>query len=206
MTDESTPTPQPRPPKDPKRNEEEIRRRVAAALSNAGVPLPTINTEVLYMLPPEFVQAYTALYDAALKDPMVGSGSGRGIGPGGSPGVRGAKRDGAIRDSGKGGRPRAVVQPAQGSGRRYKTHWVVKSEAALKAKASLDRRLRRLASDVLWSLEHEERGAIGPTPELWCRNEHCRMDLTNFSEALGKMLRFCPRCGVAVRVKRPHPT
>lgn len=116
--------------------EEEVKRRLRIALSNAGVEGPTANTEVLYMLPAEFVRKYRNLFDKAL------SWSPQGLE---------TKDEGRIKARGQG---------AKSTGKRFRAGggaYGVKSEAAANAKRRLDRKLIRAIRTALEECAAEER-------------------------------------------------
>ena len=132
--------------------EREVRRRVADALAAAGVEGDRVATEVLYMLPPEFVRVYRQLFDMALKwSPRSGSGV--------------TDEAAATRGLSGGGKDRRdplharTVRAAQDSGgkRWRQMPWTVKSEAASEAKSRLDRNIVRAAQETLRELRSEPR-------------------------------------------------
>jgi hypothetical protein len=118
--------------------ENQVRRRVADHLARAGVHERSVATEVLYLLPDTFVQAYMKLFERAL-----------GLGEGSSLG-RGAGDEGQIKakvkssDVGK-----KVGAVGKGRGKRYHAGvWVVKDEKAFEVKRRIDKRLRRLVAEI----------------------------------------------------------
>lgn len=130
--------------------ENEVRRRLADALAAAGVGQGRVSLEILYMLPPEFVRAYTRLFDQALKEELASGGGG--------------DRDENVRKAIKGkprlkarGKERGWSQGARAGGRRYKNHWVVRDEHAFKVKASIDRKLQRMVREIERELKNRDR-------------------------------------------------
>lgn len=107
--------------------EDEVRRRLRTALTEAGVPSDQANTEVLYMLPAEFIRGYRKLFDEAL------SWSPQGLE---------TKDQGRIKARGVG---------AKGGGKRFRNGgaYGVKSELAGEAKRKLDRKLIRAIRTAL---------------------------------------------------------
>lgn len=134
--------------------ENEVRRRLADSLAAAGVGHGRISLEVLYMMPPDFVRAYTQLFNRALAEDVIQPGGG---GQGDSD-----NRDENVRKAIKG---RARLKPnskttmfpnGARAGRRFKVHWIVRDEAAFKVKASVDRKLNRLVREIERELEREK--------------------------------------------------
>lgn len=129
--------------------EAEAQRRYTDLLASAnldalGIGSSRVATEVLFMLPGEFVRAYKELFEMALSwSPQT---------PGG-----GGKDEGKIKASGKtkGGKGEQGMHtremgPAKSGGKRYThRHFAIKSEAAVRAKSRLDRRLVRAADDAI---------------------------------------------------------
>lgn len=130
--------------------ENEVRRRLSDALASAGVANGRISLEVLFMLPPDFVRAYTKLFDAALREDIVR--------PGGSgPGVRDENIRKAVKGTLRTRKPFRAGARSEG-GKRYKLHWIVRDEHAFKVKASIDRKLARLVTDMEKALRDREEG------------------------------------------------
>jgi hypothetical protein len=112
------------------RVEEELRRRMTAVASAAGVDRGRIELEVLFLLPPEFVRLYQALFRRALADPVAPIGDG-------------GKDEGRIKASGKPNDPMKArsMGGASGGKRFVRGAWPIRDEAALQAKTLLDRRI-----------------------------------------------------------------
>ncbi len=161
--------------------EREVQRRVANVLASAGVPQGQLNLEVLFMLPPEFVRAYTRLFDRALLESVKG-----GKGPDhGTPKKVDPKWKGKIVGAGAGG-----------AGKRYRTHWLIRDEQAFRAKGSIDRKLRRLTGDI------EKILGAPDGHELKC--SRCNTDITAAKDVMAGNLRFCPSCGCDLRPPKSH--
>lgn len=56
--------------------EREVQRRLTDILAASGVAQGRLSLECLYMLPPELIRSYTQLFDRALREGVVSSGSG----------------------------------------------------------------------------------------------------------------------------------
>lgn len=157
----------------------EVQRRLADYLASAGVAQGRISLEVLYMLPPGFTRAYIRLFERALLEGVSGGGSG-------DPGRMPAKRRSKAGDM----NTRSMKGEA-GETKRYRTYWSIKDERAFRLKASVDRKLGRLARDV----ESELAGLDNGTERALTCGE-CRSELAALQEASGrKLLRHCPYCG-----------
>lgn len=117
--------------------EAEVRRRLADALSSAGVNSGRISLEILYLLPEEFVREYVELYWQALGENISGSGMGQG------------KDEGQVLRTRSKGTPKQM-RPGQGGGKKYKgLPLVIKDEQALEAKTRIDRKLRRVVGSTI---------------------------------------------------------
>lgn len=144
--------------------EREVRRRLADLLASAGVDQGRISQEILWQLPPELVRNYRNLWERALRPEMQSSLQGND--PAGASKARNAP------DSKTGGRTRQAWATGARRGKRYSTHWIVADEEALKVKASVDRRLKRIAADIEEHLSQPRqrsepepvRGMIPPEP------------------------------------------
>ena len=127
--------------------ENEVRRRYADLLASAGVDSGRLSLEVLYLLPEEFVREYVELFWEALREDIPSAGGGDNV-------IKKAgevKRNKKVRtgERDEQGRVREVAVPgsnrgAQGGGKKYKTHWLIKSEVALEVKRRVDRKLVRI--------------------------------------------------------------
>jgi hypothetical protein len=169
--------------------EREVQRRLAEILASAGVDQGRVSLEVLYMLPPEFVRTYTYLFDKALREAIQT--------PQGTPNPSLKKPSKSLRPNKTLGGPNH--RGAAGGQKKYREHWVIRDEDALKLKASTDRKLRRVAQEI--------RGALGSErPEILC--SRCNTNLQAYLDVSQGGLRFCPSCGSDLREKRkdkPRP-
>lgn len=196
------------------------RRSLAYELrESGGLSSGRLGLEILFLLPDDFVQFYTALFHMALDEGVGNQGkgsSGDGTGKESNEDLRIAKgRTGTVLGSDN-------RLQAQGSGKKYRnTGMTIKSEKALEVKRLVDRGLRTLVEDGLRSLKHRQvsmkqgvsprsKGSIGPNrptgssstdgndsglaslPTLpgTCNNPHCR-------SFMKESWKFCPRCGTA---------
>lgn len=130
--------------------EAEVRRRYSDLLASAGVDSGRLSLEILYLLPEEFVREYTELFWQALREDISGINSGTG---GEQQGLVIAKAgDMRKRKPRKRGEDGEFLEPAvpgsdrgaQGGGKRYRNHWIIKSEEALEVKRRVDRKLLRV--------------------------------------------------------------
>lgn len=121
--------------------EHAVRIRLAEALTAQGVGYHRVSLEILYLLPPEFVDAYTQLFYRAFRDDAsirVGD-----------PDAAQVKdnRQGQKRGSGK-----AVPQ-----GKKYRQHWQIGDEKAFARKQLIDRELRALVRKMAGGEKYEDR-------------------------------------------------
>lgn len=107
--------------------EQRVRARLAEVMSSAGVDHSRISLEVLYLLPPEFLDAYIELYHRAFKDSSSSIGN---------PDAISVKKT-------KGSQIRPAVQ-----GKRYKNYWQIRDEKAFTQKQRVDRKLRALIKEI----------------------------------------------------------
>lgn len=114
-------------------------RRIASALSAAGLSARGVAAEVLMMLPPGFTDAYEKVYLAAFGAAVMGTQRRDGDVQ------RAAVRSGSARVSSGGVDSIGVAGPQRGSGG---SRVPVADERALAAKAWADRKLRALARDL----------------------------------------------------------
>lgn len=136
------------------RVEEEVRKRVLALLSNAGLPEVDVAREVHYWMPQEFMEFYRDLFLRAVKlegrgreglsrvnsnGDRVSVGDNRRVGVGT---VRRRKResDEAYAERTRGNMGRGATD----GGKKYKNHYTVKDEEAFKLKTLIDRRLMEM--------------------------------------------------------------
>jgi hypothetical protein len=111
--------------------EDEVRRRLSALASAAGISRGRIELEVLFMLPTEFVRMYRQLFDMALSDPVTPIGDG-------------GKDEGRVKARGTARDPMKArsMSGATGGGKRFVAAvWPIRHEGALEAKRRLDKRL-----------------------------------------------------------------
>lgn len=139
--------------------EAEVRRRYADLLASAGVNSGRLSLEVLYLLPEEFVREYIELFWEALREDISTGKSG---------GENPIKKQGEFR-KGKLKRDRETgeltpgsARGAQGGGKKYRNHWLIRSEFALEVKQRVDRKLVRMIGitrrDVKRELQEGGRG------------------------------------------------
>lgn len=179
----------------------EVQRRLTAALAAAGVSQGVLTREVLFMLPNDFVRAYVQLFDRALKESVVSSGAGRGVNAG-TPVVRGPKggevmvnlQSNSVMEKHDTRQVRGELPMKGGGGKRFKQHWIIRDEEALKIKSSVDRKLRRIASGIARDIARESQGVM----VIECKGCTTKVDC----ETLGFIPRFCPKCGIAYTAAR----
>lgn len=160
----------------------EVQRRLTEALVAAGVSHGRISLEVLYMLPPEFVEAYTRLFWQAFQEPLRESGSGKGPNGGNTK----KKVPSTVVSSG-------VMSAANNGGKRFRTYWTIRNEDAFNRKKAIDRALKRLARKV----------DMGPGGKAGANEDDdagrpcsgCGLDLRPLESASGTRFRYCPHCG-----------
>lgn len=163
----------------------EVQRRLTEALVAAGVGHGRISLEVLYMLPPEFVEAYTSLFWQAFAEPLRESGSGKGPDGGNTK----KKVPSTVSVAG-------VMSAANnGGGKKYRTYWTIRDEDAFNRKRSIDRALKRLARKVQMG-PGGKIGGEGEILEKLCQGG-CGLDLLPLESSLRSRCQFCPRCGYA---------
>ena len=112
--------------------ESEVRRRLAEALTGQGVGFSRVSLEVLYLLPPEFVEAYVKLFYSAFKD-----GAAMNVGDPHAEPVK-VRRSGVKAGAG-------VAK----TGRRYRDHWHIRDEGAFERKQRIDKELRKMVGRML---------------------------------------------------------
>lgn len=179
---------------------DEVDKRLAERLGAAGLPQSQIALQVLYLLPREFVDAYSALYHRALRvagdtgrppsegrTNMVDDGKGGvkeevvGVGPR----VSGARKSKLSEGSTLGGMAGAK------KGKAYKRAWVVADEIALEKKIGVDKRLRKIARELRALVDAGEDSGVGDERKK-CSGKKC-----------GKFLemgwKYCPSCGARQR-------
>lgn len=170
--------------------EREVQRRLAERSGSAGLVSPgRISLEVLFMLPPDFVRAYTSLFDRSLKESVVSAGA----------------KDEAVtkklsttpRLSARGKRKIRDGAGARSSSRRYREHWVVRDEKSFRFKSTVDRKLKRLAREIagqLRTVEGPDGKLIDTSSPVTFLCARCQVDLAPHAE-LGYKIGWCPRCG-----------
>ncbi len=134
------------------RIEDEVRRRLTDYASAAGLSRGRVAQEVLFLLPPEFVRQYIALFDRALGDPI-------------SPSSDGGRDEGRIKAKGKPAdelKARSMGGASKGGKRFVAGRWPVRSELALQQKSSVDRSIIRTVDNALAKLARAGAGE----PEL----------------------------------------
>lgn len=161
--------------------EREVRRRLADLLASAGVDQGRISQEILWQLPPELVRAYRALWERALRSEL-GSGL-EGTDPASASKAKNpsdSKTGGATRQGWSRG-------ASKGAGKkRYSNHWVVADERLFRVKASIDRKLKRLAAEIELQMdrnldEEERESELGSLARAGakCPRCHLALDLDN---------------------------
>jgi hypothetical protein len=180
------------PDKDP-RIESEVRRRLTEAAASAGVPHARASLEVLYLLPDGFLDAYTALFDAALKLP--GSPTGGTIQQGE---LGKANSNDALPGTHKGLRVNSGVEGGGdaphlggGAGKKGPGGWAVKSLLALEVKTRMDKRLRSMARDMrreLAGVEDDGRDDDG-------RQRRAVLQCSGCGRIAQPDWGWCPNCG-----------
>lgn len=171
--------------------EEEARGYQLLSGGTVGVRADRVALEVLYYLPPEFLEAYEQLFHAAFGVPAGGSVGDK---EGGMTVdlQRSKRKDGTAREVTSGDTAKAVgkaVGATSGGGKKYREYWVVQSEVALRKKYRLDAKLKELAVGV--QKKATEGGSLRgapPTDTQVCGG--CK----RFLEPVWK---FCPTCGNA---------
>jgi len=120
--------------------DDQVRIRVASALASAGVGYNTISAEINYLLPKEFMDRYTELFEKALG--MVGTGQREGGGVGSQMQRTAALGKAETKTADKG---KKVGAGAGAGGKRFKKIFVIQDENALRLKSQVDKKLRDLA-------------------------------------------------------------
>jgi hypothetical protein len=171
----------------------EVQRRVCDALAGAGLSEGSLSREVVYMLPDPFIRSYIRLFNASLKEGVVGTHYSSPLeevarvktGPG-SYGNRGGTSNHPF--------PRGAIGEG---GKRYRTYWTVLSEQAFFVKKSVDRKLRRLSAhiedDMKKRTESVESSGI-------CAACHYAVGL--LADAGLTRPNYCPQCGE--KIEREH--
>lgn len=189
--------------------EDRVRRRVAEILSAAGIPSSAIALQSLFLMPPDFADAYQELFHRALRG-AEGEGSGTGVGAGGGLGSgewvdeeKAEAMEARIRAERRGTAPPGMrtksgqetaslhARRGVGKGRRHRTVWTVRDERALEMKGRIDRKLRRLGREL--------RGFLGDEGETLAARRCSGRSCKRFVEL---EWRFCPHCGADQRSKR----
>jgi hypothetical protein len=157
--------------------EEEVRRRYANFLSEAGVNGGRVAQEILYMLPVEFVRMYSELFGMALRVDSGGM----------------SKDEGSVKAKGSVGARDPLnartIRGAQGNGKRWKNpSTVVKSESALEEKRRLDKRLVYLVSHSIGAARQTEADSTEEKREKRANGDNRRTDRKKVK-----------RCGICTR-------
>jgi hypothetical protein len=176
------------------RVEDEVRVRLAEMLGSAGVPSSQISLQVLYLLPPDFVDAYQALFHKALKGADVG-----GVGGDGREALE--KASGRRKAKTAEGKTLGQMRGARG-GRAHKRAWTVADEQALGKKQLIDKKLRKLAREIRGLLAAEmgeklevDGLGLGEDKIARCSGKRCG----KFVEGSWK---YCPFCGTRRRAEK----
>lgn len=112
--------------------EHQVRKRLAEALGSAGVDFNRISLEVLYLLPPQFLDAYIELYLRALKDESSG----------------GIADENTLLGVGKKTKRYQIGPATNNSGKKYRDHWQIRDDAAFALKKRIDRKLLKLVAEM----------------------------------------------------------
>jgi len=142
--------------------EELATKRFTDMMASAGVDHQRMALEVLFFLPPDFVNIYRELWYEGIggKDDGGSSGRGRSAEENGKLGKARVPGGGSLGD----GRKQRIHVSSGGAKRKsYKEHWVVLDEDVLRIKDKVDKRLRAVARDAReelhWVLEARRREA-----------------------------------------------
>jgi len=142
--------------------EELATKRFTDMMASAGVDHQRMALEVLFFLPPDFVNIYRELWYKGIggKDDGGSSGRGRSAEENGKLGKARVSSGGSLGD----GRKQRIHVSSGGAKRKsYKEHWVVLDEDILRIKDKVDKRLRAVARDAReelhWVLEARRREA-----------------------------------------------
>lgn len=186
------------------KHEREVRRRVAEILSSAGVPSSQIALHSLFLLPPDFLDAYMALFHRALKvdgDNSTQGDKGR-VGPDGkmlgsvekARGIRVSRMSEGKTLGGMSG-----AKSGGGGKGRGKT-WTVADEKALARKERIDKSLRKITREIRKGLDDDLRtemkgeGGDDEMGVLRCKGRKC-------GKFMDTEWTFCPSCGTQARTK-----
>lgn len=115
--------------------EDKLRSRLAEIRAAAGVPHAQISLEVLYYLPPRFLNAYADLFSRAVVADGGMGGRGESQAAAGELGKASAVKDGS-------------GPTVQAGGKRFKKSFVVIDERCLDLKQTIDKRLRMLGKEI----------------------------------------------------------
>lgn len=149
--------------------DEALDRRLAEIGAAAGVPHSRISLEVLYYLPKDFLERYTALFNASLR---LDSG-----------GVGGNADEQTTRVSSEYRGKRPMVGSG---GKRYKEYWVVRDDELLDLKKRVDKRLRAIGRDIGWEMSGGDE-AEKAKESRW----HC----SRCGRLGARDWKFCAECG-----------
>jgi hypothetical protein len=150
------------------RIEEEVRKRVLALLSGAGLPEVDVAREVHYWMPQEFMEWYRDLFLKALK--LEGRGmiaatrrnsEGEEVSVGDNPkeGVGKPKRERGESIEAFQERAAATIGVGHGGGgKKYKLHYTIQDEEAFKLKKLVDRRLMEMTQGIGLKARDTKRG------------------------------------------------
>lgn len=118
-------------------------RMFADLMSSAGVGSYRIGQELMWMIPRAFLDAYEELFTRAF----------------------GSRDDGGANLRGQAAASSGVLQKgktaAKTNGKRYKKHWVIADENAMRLREKVDKRLRALAREIHEGLVEEDGGSRG---------------------------------------------
>lgn len=170
---------------------EQVSSAMTQAAAAAGVPHSRAALEALYLLPKDFLDRYTELFDASLK--LAGMGPSEVLAKTGELGREPGNNDlkgttkGLRHDSGA--NAGSAPHLGSGSGRRFRKDWVVLDDDALELKGRIDRRLRAIGRDIREELAQSANGGVGAG--AGGKRVHC----SGCGRIVEKDWAYCPHCG-----------
>jgi len=176
--------------------EREIRRRLTEIAAAAGVPHSRAALEVLYLLPPGFLDQYIALFDAALRlpgSPSEGTNRAGELGKANSHEPLSGTAKGLRINSGR----NAGDAPHLGgsAGKKGPSGWAIKDVRALEAKEKFDKRLRALSRDIRLVLS-EITSSTSTSGISKGRDSNLRvLQCSGCGRIADKGWHYCPHCG-----------
>lgn len=150
--------------------------RFTDLMASAGVSYTRMSQEILWFLPDNFVTEYSTLFHKAF----------------------GGKDDGGVNARGQSAAESGSLQKgkaaAKTNGKKYKKHWVIADEHAMRLKERIDKRLRAMARDIVEELEAAHAGEAGAASGKVDERSGCA-GCGRFSQVGWK---FCPSCGSSI--------